>query len=972
MTLSKVIVGVGLWSMVVIGALASEFVKPPRFTPIPVAVDAVELVHVCLDGTWMFNPKPDASFVQQVASEEWSPINVPGEWVMQGFQVATNQAAGYMRSFEVPKDWVGKRVKLRFDAVYSDAVVYVNGVEVGRHEGGFTPFELDITDVISFGDTNHLALQVTSESLADQLASGSKYACHALGGIPRSVHLFVVPSTYVQDVVVQTTFDDAFEDAELEVSFRLQGEVSSDIRIQYELSPYGEPDQESVLLGSQTLNASAGKMGSVIKESFSVKAPKKWDCEQPNLYQLTCTLYAGETMLQKVSQRFGFRTTEVVGNQLLINGKPVTLRGVNRHEVYPTTGRSIPKELYRKDVELFRDANVNLIRTSHYPPDQALMEAADELGMLIECEGPFCWSHETKGDAEQIRELIVGQNVEMVAFYRNHPSIIYWSIANESHWSDDYAAAGEAMKELDPTRPLTFNYFPWGDTYHTQDEPYCAIGTDHYPGFKGIEKFKASERPIYYGEYAHLNAYNRYELATDVALRAVWGTYLHQMWEEMVATESILGGSIWAGIDDTFFIDVEKEDGSIEEHTVGYGMWGPLDGWRRCKPEYWGMKKTYSPIRVSNLRKEGDQWLIDVENRQDFSNLNRLRMEWKVGEQKGVTQPDVPPKAVGTVALSLPTALVGNQLELCFEDPRGFMVDRFLLPFNQSSAVKDGGELELVSYTVTSNEQAILIQGGASDISVDRTTGLLQSGGIVGPHLMLLPLNNEGETQMKGPSIQYEPYTSSATGWDVSSVEVDDGGEQVSVKVCGAYDEAAGHYQYTFLSDGRVSIEYAFTLTTNSIPRQVGVVFDVPKKYETLSWDRKGYWTTYPEWHIARLKGTASASEGEEVSPLGPRSEPQHEWRMDRTPIGSHDFASTKHTVYSASLTDASGHGIYLCAEADQHVRAWNEKGGLRLLIAYYSNGGSERFLHRLTNRDYLRLKAGDTVGSEIIIRINP
>ena len=950
----------------------------PRISPIPSDVSGAKTFRQSLDGMWKFIANPAAGFETAVSVDGWADIKVPGEWAMQGFDVERGKAAGYFRTFAVPSYWKNKRVKLRFNAVYSDATVYVNGKKAGSHVGGFTAFELDVTELIKIDKENTLSLAVKNESVADSLASGSKYACHPLGGISRSVSLIALPQVNISSLAMQTIFDKEFKDATLTALIDISNESSADVsgmKVDFELSPW--KSTKKVTLGNDTIVCEIVKPGQTAKLKFSaeVAGPKKWDCENPNLYVLTCKLIKGGKVIETVKQRFGFRQCEVIGNQLFVNGTAVKLRGVNRHEVYPLTGRSVPKEMYRRDIELFREGNVNHIRTCHYQPDEALMEAADELGMFIECEGSFCWAHKTRANQNLIREATVGQTLEMVVLNRNHPSIIFWSLANESHWNGHFEASGKAVAAIDPTRPRTFNYYPWGwgsDGYHKEDERICRIGSDHYPGFRGASKFANYHRPVSFGEFCHLNAYNRFELATDVSLRDKWGKYFHKMWEDMYKSKGCLGGSIWAGIDDTFYWDFQKADGSIEERTVGYGTWGPIDGWRRRKPEWWSMKKTYSPVRVaiSTEQRAGAEIVVDVENRQDFSNINRLKISWQIAHESGTAAADIKPGSNGKLVIKPKTKITASsKLKLVFDDPRGFNIDSFSLPLGKEE-VEPIVINESEHYKVKKSCDNILVSSGSVTYTIDSKTGLIRCSEFTGPHLMILPLNGGGGTQMHGPTKYYEPFSDTCSDWKAESVSAKTENGFPVIRVAGSYKEATGEYAYIFNADGTFTIDYDFQTTGKVNPRQLGIVFDFPKSYENLAWKRKGYWSIYPDWHIARLEGTAKASEGFDATPVGPRNKPGHQWRHDRTKIGSNDFASTKHNVYNASLTNSRGKGLHVYAGADKHIRTWKSGDMIRMLIAHYSNGGDEGFLRRLVREDNRPLSKGDTIKDSVKMRV--
>ena len=205
----------------------------PVLTPFPKQVLGVDAPSQSLSGTWRFAPAPSPDFhAADTDDSGWARIGVPGEWMMQGFTVAPDTAAGYRRRFTVPADWAGHRVKLRFDAVYSHATVWVNGQEAGRHMGGFTPFELDVTDLVKTGGANVLAVAVRKESLTDQKFTtfGAAYAATPMGGISRKVTLFAVPTLHVASLHVATTFGRHYRDATLRAMLEVRNQGSREVR----------------------------------------------------------------------------------------------------------------------------------------------------------------------------------------------------------------------------------------------------------------------------------------------------------------------------------------------------------------------------------------------------------------------------------------------------------------------------------------------------------------------------------------------------------------------------------------------------------------------------------------------------------------------------------------------------------------------------------------------------------------------
>ena len=622
----------GLFLLLLAGVLYAGEVEVPRLSPLP---ERVMEERVPLSGQWWFNPAPEAEFWEKETVKHWKPIEVPGEWVMQGFEVEKGKAAGYFRTFTVPASWQGKRIKLRCNAIYSDAQVYINGQKAGSHLGGFTAFELDVTDWVRCGAENRMAVAVTSETVADSTSNASRYAVHPLGGISRDLYLFALPETNLSLFHVSTAFDSTYTDATLvaEVDITHEGKTASGkYQLAFELK---DAEGRPVRLKDDRLKLRELAAGETEKLTvrFPVTAPRKWDPEHPYLYRLTCRLMDGNRVMQTSVRRVGFRQIEVRGNQVFVNNHPIKLRGACHHEVMPLRGRSLNNDMWRRDVELFREGNVNYLRTSHYPPDEALLEACDELGMFVEVEAPFCWAHETKKVPDSLwQDILVNQHLAMVNLNRSHPSVLMWSMGNESSlYAEYFKEAAGLVKQIDPTRPRVFSQWePEGDKGELE------IANHHYPGPEGPDKYRNYRRPVTFDEFCHLNAYNRLELAADPGLRNMWGVLLDRMWNAMYHSQGVLGGAIWAGIDDTFFLPGER--------AVGYGTWGPIDGWRRPKPEYWGMKKAFSPVKI---RLKGNQdadgkLCFEVENRHLFSNLKETRLEWTVGNQHGVVIVDIP------------------------------------------------------------------------------------------------------------------------------------------------------------------------------------------------------------------------------------------------------------------------------------------------------------------------------------------
>lgn len=922
-----------------------------------------------LNGIWSFNEKPATYFYERKQmGQEWKPIVVPGQWSMQGFQVDSAAFGGYQTTFTLPADWSGKRVKLRFDGVSSESVVYLNGKEIGSHMGGMTAFELDVTNGLRSGE-NVLALRVRSESLADMLGSLTQYAAHQLGGITRKVTLFAVPEVHLSDLRIVTDLDDAYKDAELKVYVSV---TNASANVQKNLSVRLSVSGEPVVLSQAIPEIAAGSTWSGWLTG-KIASPKKWDSEHPNLYTLKVELGTSEKIVEQVKKRFGFREIQIQGNRMLVNGKAVKLKGVCRHEMHPLTGRVMNPALARKDIELYRDANCNFIRTSHYPPCEEMLEVCDELGMFVEVEAPVCWLGHHANENWKVLDYreqkyypyVLQVNMEMIQFYRNHPSIIFWSMANESYWNKEFAQVQVYMEKADPTRPLTFHDQGYGG-FNNQGST-APISNIHYPGPDGYKVAAKSDRPMTYGEYCHLNVYNRSELVTDPGVRSDWALALAPTWENMYKTPGVLGGSIWSGIDDIF----QLPNGD----AVGYGAWGPIDGWRRPKPEYWDMKKIYSPIRVTTKTlSPAKELVIDLENRYTYTNLNELQVNWVYGEEKGSIFVDLEPGEKGQLRVRPVHPEKANELYLSFVDPRGFTADEYLIPVGRQIQ-NESQVLAAVPTRLKEKKDRYMITGKDFTCEISRISGQILSvkkgkkevlNG--GPWLMALPLTSGG--CYPNHNANTPAFNDLCSDWKVEKVDAVREGNDVVVKVKGAYKEFAGSYDLKVNANGELSVVYAFDALEDVNPRQWGLVFEAPVSFDQTFWCRDGLWSVYPSDHISRPVGEASLFYEGLPKKVDPRTEPAWSWSMDYNELGSNDFRSTRRNIWYAGLRSMNGSKITVPSNGRQHWRSWLEKDKIRFLVADFVTAGNEIFLSTYYDPYRKPVRKGERIGGEILVRV--
>ncbi|WP_090392948.1 glycoside hydrolase family 2 TIM barrel-domain containing protein [Niabella drilacis] len=932
---------IGMWGLVsfllaVQMAAAQTGAPMPVLTPQPALVAGIAQPVQSLNGKWDFGVE---------GRPQRSGINVPGEWVMQGYTVNEGETALYSRTVDIPADWKGKRVKLRFEGVSSHAVVLVNGRQVAVHEGSFVPFEADITDALQPAN-NLLQVKVQSRTISDVLACTSQYAVHTVGGILRNVTLMAVPEAHINNLAVVTTFDRQYKNAILALNTGVSADASN----------------------SSILYILRNKEGKIVKQGTSdhqspitnfklqIINPFHWTPESPYLYELTAALQQDGKIIETIRQKIGFRQVTIKDARVYVNGKPIKLHGVNRHSVHPLTGRSIDAALDVTDAVLFREANCNFIRTSHYPPTEAFLNACDSLGLFVEDESSLCWIQHgaspiwKKWDYRDERFLpyMLNANIEKMMAHRNHPSVIMWSLGNESAWSPLWEKVNAAVKALDPTRPTLLHDQCWGGFNNFGSK--ADIANYHYPGINGGRATDTMSRPVFFGEYAHLATYNRRELLTDPGQRAFYGEPLAMMYDSMYYYPKCLGGAIWSGIDDAFHLPGGR--------IVGYGPWGPLDAWRRKKPEYFGMKKAYTPVKVTGADRSSlvkGFIMLHIENRYDFTDLSNIKITATF--DGGVPQPltaAIPPHGKGALKIAFPRGT--KELRVQFADPRGFIANEELYDLRAGEWMVYP-PLSAYKLAITENDASITIVQKNIRFLISKSTGMITSVRkddkelmTQGPVFAIIPRNSEdgGKPNVAGETYQndihplkgYPLYTIFAN--DIAVQKMDDS-VQVTMTVIFS-DNSRGRMVYTFAGN-RLKVHYEVEYKGNmEYPYQYGMLLQLPKTMDRLSWLRKTVFTAYPEDDIARPKGEArlNAKRTTGVEEWG--VVPAGDWKDDATELGSNDFRSSKRNIYSATLSDAAGNAVKAWGGGKQTSRSWLQDGAILWLIADYCNNGSEPF----------------------------
>lgn len=918
-------------SAVITDKVARTTVSAGNFSPGLSAIDT-QSPQINLDGNWRFEPDPNSGFFQVGTSDsDWKQIAVPSHWAMQGFDSQTG-TGGYRRHFQLPSGFRGRRVKLLFDGVYSGAEVWVNGHQIGYHEGGFAPFELDITSVVNIGGDNLLAVLVRENTLSSHLDDMSHYADFPLAGIFRSVHLFSLPALHVRRFHVQTTFDSTYKNASLAVDLSVENESVQDFGEASLILTLTDPEGHAVSLDNGHVTLSLPSLSRVEKQiHFAIKEPEHWEAEHPRLYTLTAQLVS-RTNSESVSRRVGFRQVDIHGSQFLINGVPVKLRGIGYYEATPLAGRVVTPDLLRHDLEMLKDANLNAFRTEVMMPRDNLYDDADEMGFYVEAESPFCWVDESS-DLRYL-PVFVERTAEVLDRNRSHPSVIIWSIGNESSWGPDFEAAHQFVKDHDSTRPTSAGQSASLelDTMHNpislarmkerEDEPVPIIWDESFCIFQG--RLWGDTR----------------ETWLDPGDRDYYISPLIDVWDAVQTSKNVQGSMIWAWVDDIFLVpgrDSEYGRGGIGRpdhpldgiyHIPGRGIvgdapWGLIDGWRRKKPEFWHIKMLMSPIhfRQRNLTDwhSGQPAAFSVDNRYEFTNLSELTLEWFLGPLHGTLHPEIAPHSAGQVAIPIPEdTKPGSVLEVRFKDSMGHLIipQRMQLGVSVGPAgnsLVKGGSLRYVHEGSWLSGPLERFIGEHFEIAFDGNSGRIRRA-LVDGQSVLYETPKLHVQPIEGTLVEFPMYET----WRLTkSLEVHPVKENYEVIEEGAYRDFVGKLRFFISPDGGIRVTYEFTYTGTDVrAREVGLQFGVPLWCDKLQWHRVGEWTVYPDDHIGRNNGLAMAhAPGPQAVP------PSQTYALDDSPIGTNDFRSTKRNFVFASLLDKDGYGIGMEAIGTQHLR---------------------------------------------------
>jgi beta-galactosidase len=617
--------------------------QAPHSSYIPYSVKSSYFIS--LNGNWKFNwaknpsERPSDFYKADFDVRGWDEIKVPGNWELQGFGVPiytdteypfppdpphiphdNNPVGSYRRDFTVPDEWEARQVFLHFEGVRSAMYVWINGEKAGYSQGSKTPAEFNITSFINPGK-NSLAVEVYRFSDGSYLEDQDYWK---ISGIERDVFLYCRPQTYIRDFFVHSGLDKDYQDGRLKVEIEattcLKDPPDKAVLKIKLLNSKGREVFPEVQIKDLKF-AENGKAQAVFEAKIS--SPKKWSAENPNLYTLILKLETGSEEAEDIIKiKTGFRKVEIKDGLLQINGEPVTLKGVNRHEHDPVSGRYVTEESMLKDIRLMKKFNINAVRTSHYPNTPLWYNLCDRYGLYVideanvESHGMGYDPDITLGNKPAWKAAHLDRNVRMVERDKNHACVIIWSLGNEAGDGVNFEATYNWIKERDPSRPVQ---------YEMADlRPHTDIFCPMYARIHILSDYASQKRsrPLILCEYAHA-------MGNSVG-------NLKDYWDVIYQHPQLQGGFIWDWVDQGIL--AETEEG--KKFWAYGGDFGPEDTPssgnfcinglvfpdRKLHPSIWEVKKVYQNITAIEVDLRSGK--IKIKNRYDFINLNRFDVLW--------------------------------------------------------------------------------------------------------------------------------------------------------------------------------------------------------------------------------------------------------------------------------------------------------------------------------------------------------
>ena len=846
-----------------------------------------------LNGTWNLNwvetvaerPGKAAFWGDDVDVSSWDKITVPSCLEMNGYgdplyinveyafknnppmiemkSGLLNSVASYRRDFDLPADWVNKRLFLHFDGIYGAAFVWMNGKYVGYTQSGNNDAEFDITEHARQGK-NNVCVQVIRWSDASYLEGQDMWH---MSGIHRDVYLFATPKTFVRDHYITSSLDasSGYTAGSMNVAVEMDNRNGIAASKSVEVSLIA-PDGSEVSKKSIAFEFAEGETSKIADITFDgLSALLAWTAETPNLYTVVVVQKDAAGNEEHVfSTKYGFRHVEIKNGLVYINGEKVLFKGANLQDTHPVTGRSVDIATMLNDVKMFKQANMNTVRTSHYPRQAKMNAMFDYYGLYcmdeadVECHYNWDKGKETGGitNEDSWRAQYIDRTVRMVYRDRNFPSIIFWSLGNESGGGKNFAHTYAAVRALDP-RPIHYEGASRAGTAHSD------IYSEMYPTMTDADKHannNSKGQPYFMCEYAH-------------AMGNAVGN-LKEYWDLIESSKYGIGGCIWDWVDQSIYDAEDIKNGDLQingmnKYRTGFDYPGPHQGnfvnnglvtaERAWSPELTNVKYVYQYVKFVSFDAATKQ--LTIKNNYDFISLDGFYLRYAVladgveVENGVVEMPSLAPNTEGVVTLPYSAAAADGielmlNVEMCFKEKQSWVDTGYAIATEQYTLA----ERDIASFALNGNEELVLenVSGGYRvKSSVMEMTfadnGTMNSWVVNGKDLIVKgpEYDNYRWVENDKPTESLSEYNEK-NGIQSKSATFTLAADKKSVNVV---INASGwfckyKFNYTITADGALLIDAAYNVVPKDA-RRIGLSLVFPADFEQVEYYAYGPFENY-------------------------------------------------------------------------------------------------------------------------------
>lgn len=833
---------------------------------------------ISLNGLWKFKYIPlagtgaDSLFYNPGFDvSQWATIKTPGNWELQGFaepiyHKRVKEGTGlYRTNFTVPAGWKGNPVYVAFDGVHFGYSVWVNGQYVGSFSSAFNRQTFDITAFVMPGISNILAVKVITRPKGWEFDTNDDWS---LSGISRDVTLFSLPPVHIKDFVVQAFPDNGLANIQLNaiVENTGAGEFPKDMQLAGKLI-----DASGKLIKTFITSAQTDEQKATFSAKIIVQKPKLWSAETPYLYTLRLSLRAGNAELQQCTETVGIRQITWNAGVLKLNGAPIKLRGVTHHDLSPVNGRSVTESEMLNDLKLMKQANINFIRTSHYPPQPRFLELCDSLGFYVMDEVPYGFGEEHLKDTSYL-PLLLQRAKATVWRDKNRPCVVAWSVGNENPVTELGLKTGQYVKALDSTRPYCFPQGPGDFKEMMKELPESVdILSPHYlRANELLEYANTIERPLIMTEYAH-------------ALGLDFGS-MEAIYEVMCANKKLAGGAVWEFFDQgilckaskpvikgepTFFAWISAD--SMFNTSTNEGTDGIVYANRVPQTDYWQLRKVYTPVKAMDdtfhYKPGKNSFKVKMINRYDFTNLSEVNCLWQLFADSKITatgtmlmQGKPHDTAAANINISLPEKPTANYyyLKLSFSDKRNYQF------YEKTYLIKNQKRNSLLAQMIVQQTKpvktgdAIVAGNYRFEWSKDSGTIILKNknGSVIisnGPYARVgrkSSLAQDATTtsrRSKASHTLWAPFLLSHAETSIKNYDSNELIVNYKYTPDSLKDRSlTGDISYHFSDSGYINVDYNLLPKGNEEAVETGISFLVPSSLSEFRWIGKGPYEAYP------------------------------------------------------------------------------------------------------------------------------